>query len=77
MPPLARRYLRTAIAFLVLGVLTGLHMSSARHLSAGGFHASYIVAHTHVVLIGFVVMAVMALCLWKLPAAKPRVAGSR
>ena len=64
---LVRLYLRTAIAFLILGVLTGLHMSSARHLGAGGFHGPYIVAHAHVILIGFMLMLVMGVCLWKLP----------
>lgn len=68
MPKLACLYLRAAIGFLVLGVLTGLHMSSAKNLGAGGFHWGYLVAHAHLLLIGFVLMAIMGACVWLLPA---------
>lgn len=68
MPPLAARYLRTALAFLVLGVLTGLHMATAHHFGLGEMHPYYVPAHTHVLLIGFLLMALMGVALWKLPA---------
>jgi len=74
MPPLARRYLRTAIAFAILGVMTGMHMSSALHLKAGEMHRYYLSAHAHVMLVGFSLMVAMSVALWKLPEAP---AGSR
>jgi len=69
MPPLARRFLKTAIAFGILGILTGMHMSSAEHLGAGDMHRFYITAHTHIMLIGFSLMVGMGIGLWKLPEA--------
>ena len=77
MPPIPRRaryFLKTAIWFLVLGVLTGLHMSSAKHLDAGGMHWPYVVAHTHLILIGFFLMGTMGSAIWLLPSPPP---GSR
>ncbi|MDP6540552.1 MAG: hypothetical protein QF903_09315 [Planctomycetota bacterium] len=69
MPPLVRRYLRTSLGALVLGVLTGLHMSSAKYLGAGTTHWPYVVAHTHLLLIGFVLLGSMGIAIWKLPPA--------
>lgn len=74
MPALARRYLKTAILLGVLGILTGMHMSSAVHLGAGAMHRYYTSAHTHLMLVGFSLMVGMGVALWKLP--EPR-AGSR
>jgi heme/copper-type cytochrome/quinol oxidase subunit 1 len=69
MPPLARRFLKTAFLFGALGIMTGMHISSALHLQAGDTHRYYISAHTHLVLVGFVLMMCMAGLLWKLPPA--------
>jgi hypothetical protein len=69
MPPLVRRYVRTALGALVLGVLTGLHMSSAKYLGAGTTHWPYVVAHTHLLLIGFFLIGSMGIAIWKLPPA--------
>jgi hypothetical protein len=69
MPPLARRYLKTSLFFGGLGILTGMHMSSALHLQAGSNHRWYMTAHTHMMLVGFMLMMFMAALLWKLPQA--------
>lgn len=69
MPRLARWFLKTAFAFGILGVLTGMHMSSAQHLSAGFMHRWYVSAHTHMMLVGFALMASNSLALCLLPAA--------
>ncbi len=69
MPPLARLYLKTAFAFGILGVLTGMHMSSALHMQAGNMHRWYISAHTHVMLVGFALLAANSLALCLLPSA--------
>lgn len=71
MPPLARRYFKTAVAFGVLGILTGMHMSSAQHLGAGDMHRFYVSAHTHVMLVGFSLMVGYGVALWKLPEPRP------
>lgn len=79
MPPLARRYLKTAIVFTILSVLTGIHMSSAVHLGSGVMHRWYVSAHTHLVLVGGLVFAVCGVALWKLPPAereRPRLDGA-
>lgn len=67
MPALARRFLKTAIAFAVLGIMTGMHMSTAQHLGAGDMHRYYVPAHTHIMLVGFLMMVGMGVALWKLP----------
>lgn len=72
MPTLARRCFRTSVLFLVLGVLTGLHMSSAVHLGAGEMHSDYLPAHTHVLLVGFLLLAFAGAALWKLPRGTER-----
>ncbi|MFT7484947.1 MAG: heme/copper-type cytochrome/quinol oxidase subunit 1 [Candidatus Paceibacteria bacterium] len=69
MPPLARRYLKTAFAFGILGVLTGMHMSSALHLQLGSMHRWYLSAHTHIMLVGFAMLAANSLALCLLPEA--------
>ena len=75
MHPLARRCLRTSLVFLVLGVATGLHMSSAMHLGAGVMHSYYVPAHTHVLLVGFLLLALAGAALWRLPEREPRREG--
>lgn len=67
MPPLAVRFLKTALLFLALGVLTGLHMATAHHFDMGRMHAYYLSAHTHVLLVGFLLMTLTGAALWKLP----------
>ncbi|MFT7667576.1 MAG: heme/copper-type cytochrome/quinol oxidase subunit 1 [Planctomycetota bacterium] len=74
MPPLARRFLKTAIAMGILAVLTGMHMASALHLGHGQMHRYYASAHTHLMLVGSAMMVCMGLAIWKLPQAP---AGSR
>lgn len=67
MPPLVRRYVKTSIAFLVLGLLIGLHMGAASYLGAGTLRHGYVVAHTHLLLIGFLIMLIMGISLWMFP----------
>lgn len=67
MHSLVRRYLKTAIGFLGVGLLLGAWMMIRRELS-GVFPSQYIVsAHTHAVFVGFVMMMILGVALWLFP----------
>lgn len=68
-PSLAARYFKAGLLYLALGVMTGLHMAMAHHFEMGQMHPYYIPAHTHVLLIGFLLMTLMGAAVWKLPPA--------
>jgi heme/copper-type cytochrome/quinol oxidase subunit 1 len=67
MPPLARRYLKTAIAFLLFGVGLGLHMLAQRELAGVWPTPWWTSAHTHAILVGFVMMMILGVALWMFP----------
>jgi riboflavin transporter FmnP len=63
---LVRLYLRTAFAFLALGLLTGLWLEF--QLTTGGtISHGMIVAHVHLLLVGFLVMMILGTALWLFP----------
>jgi cbb3-type cytochrome oxidase subunit 1 len=64
---LVRRYIKTAIAFLLLGLAIGGWMISRRELG-GVAPGPYVVsAHTHALFVGFVMMMIMGVALWLFP----------
>ncbi|HEY6088632.1 MAG TPA: cbb3-type cytochrome c oxidase subunit I [Gemmatimonadaceae bacterium] len=64
---LVRRYLKTAIAFLAVGLLLGVWMIARREL-VGAAPSSYLTsAHTHALFVGFVMMMIMGVALWLFP----------
>lgn len=68
MPPLVRRYLRTAIAFLAAGLVIGAWMLAAREF--GLFLPLRIMSvHTHLLLVGFVMFMISGVALWMFPRA--------
>lgn len=67
MPPLVRRYIKTAIVYLVFGLLLGLHIGAAEYCGWGSLRQPYVVAHTHVLLLGFLLMLIMGVALWMFP----------
>lgn len=70
MNPLVRRFLRSAIFFLAIGLLLGLWMLYAREF--GSLLPPRIrSAHTHVLLVGFVMLMITGVALWMFP--RPRV----
>jgi hypothetical protein len=71
MSGIALRYLRASFCFLVYGILIGLHLSAALHLGRGGYGLGYVSAHTHVEMIGFLLMGIAGVALWKLPEPAP------
>jgi len=66
MGPLPRRYLRTAIVFLATGLALGLWMMAAREFGLP-VPARALSAHTHAVLVGFVMMMIGGVALWMFP----------
>ena len=64
---LVRRYIKTAIGFLAFGLLSGGWLLVRRELS-GSFATRYEVsAHTHAILVGFVMMMILGVALWLFP----------
>ena len=67
MHSLVRRYLKTGIAFLAIGLALGLWMMAERELFER-FPSRYLVsAHTHAILVGFVMMMILGVALWLFP----------
>ena len=59
MHSLVRRYLKTGIGFLALGLGLGLWMMAHRELRQR-FRSPYLVsAHTHAIFVGFVMMMIL------------------
>lgn len=70
MNPLVRRYLRTAIFFLVIGLGIGVWMIYAREFAAPQ-PARIRSAHTHALLVGFVMLMITGVALWMFPRPRP------
>jgi len=67
MHSLVRRYLKTGIAFLALGLALGVWMMVEREMWQR-FPSRYVVsAHTHALLVGFVMMMILGVALWLFP----------
>ena len=83
MTSLVRRYLKTAVGFLALGLALGVWMLAERELR-GRFAAPLLVsAHTHAILVGFVMLMILGVALWLFPRPEkgderysPRLAGA-
>src|SRR5262245_9716394 len=67
MPPLVRRFLKTAIVFLFVGIALGLYMLARRELAGAWATPWWISAHTHAILVGFVMMMIAGVALWMFP----------
>ena len=83
MSPLVRRFLKTAIGFLMLGIGLGVLMLIRRELLGIWPTPWWTSAHTHAILVGFVMMMILGVALWMFPRpAKddthfdPRLAGA-
>jgi heme/copper-type cytochrome/quinol oxidase subunit 1 len=66
---LVRRFIKTAIGFLIIGLLLGSYLMVRRELF-GEFPSPYLrSAHVHVVGIGFVMFLILGVALWLFPRA--------
>ncbi|TFG52827.1 MAG: hypothetical protein E4H37_04905 [Gemmatimonadales bacterium] len=62
-----RRYIKTGVAFLAAGLLSGLYMVVRREVT-GRWPSPYLVAaHTHVLLVGFMMFMILGVALWIFP----------
>jgi heme/copper-type cytochrome/quinol oxidase subunit 1 len=67
MHSLVRRYVKTAILFLIVGIVIGVWLLIRRELS-GVFATPYETsAHTHALLVGFVMEMILGVALWLFP----------
>ena len=69
MHTLVRRYIKTGIAFLALGIALGLWMLVRRELFGVWPHPYLVSAHAHAVLVGFVMFLILGVGLWLFPRA--------
>lgn len=67
MHSLVRRYLKTAIAFLAVGLALGGWMILRRELTPGYISPYLVSAHTHAIFVGFVMMMIQGVSLWLFP----------
>lgn len=66
---LVRRFIKTGIIFLGAGLLLGIFMIVRRELFAIWPHPYLVSAHTHAVLVGFVMFLILGVGLWLFPRA--------
>ena len=64
---LVRRYIKTAIAFLFVGLALGGWMLVRRELWQRYPTPYEVSAHTHAILVGFVMMMILGVALWLFP----------
>lgn len=70
MHSLVRRYIKTAIAFLVLGLAIGTRILIRREILLRPPDLYEVSAHTHAILVGFVMMMILGVALWLFPRAE-------
>lgn len=69
MPPLVRRYIKTSLVFLLVGLLLGGYLTAAEFLMGRYPPRLFITAHVHLLLVGFMLMIVMGVATWMFPRA--------
>jgi heme/copper-type cytochrome/quinol oxidase subunit 1 len=65
--PLVRRYIKTSFVFLLAGLLLGSYMIWAEFVAVHYPPRLFITAHTHLLLVGFMLMLVMGVATWMFP----------
>lgn len=70
---IVRYYVKAAIFFLIFGLLLGVYISYRIYILNLGVPQSLITAHTHLILVGFVMMLIMGVALWLFPRPREKV----
>jgi len=71
-PREVRLFVRTALACLLLSVVLGAGMVAARHLLGWTVPRALVVVHTHLVLVGGVILMILGVALWMFPLDRKR-----
>lgn len=66
---LVRRFIKTAIGFLGLGLVIGVYLLVGRELGGRWPHPHLVSAHAHAVFSGFVMFLILGVALWLFPRA--------
>jgi len=75
MHTLVRRYIKTAIGFLAVGLAIGGWLIVRRDLGGRPAAEYEVSAHTHAIFVGFVMMMILGVALWLFP--RPEKADTR
>jgi heme/copper-type cytochrome/quinol oxidase subunit 1 len=67
MHSIVRRFLKTAIVFLVAGLTLGVWLLVRRETGGAPSSTRELSAHTHALLVGFVMMVIAGVALWIFP----------
>lgn len=67
MNALVRRFIKTAVMFLAIGLLTGIYLLVRRELFGIWPQPYEVSAHTHAVFVGFVMFMILGVALWLFP----------
>ncbi len=67
MTSLVRRFLKTAVVFLAVGLAIGGWMLAERELHHRATSPYVTSAHTHAILVGFVMMMILGVAQWMFP----------
>lgn len=67
MTSLVRRFLKTGIGFLAIGLALGGWMLARRELAGVYPSPSLVDAHAHAILVGFVMLMILGVALWMFP----------
>ena len=66
---MVRRFIKTGIGFLAIGIVLGAYMLIQRELAGQWPHPYLVSAHAHAVLVGFVMFLILGVALWLFPRA--------
>ncbi len=66
---LVRRFIKTGVGFLAVGLVLGFWLVVQRELMGAYPHPNLVSAHAHAVLIGFVMFLILGVALWLFPRA--------
>jgi heme/copper-type cytochrome/quinol oxidase subunit 1 len=66
---LVRRFIKTGVFFLFAGLILGTWMLVRREIMGIWPHPHLVSAHTHAVLVGFVMFLIFGVALWLFPRA--------
>jgi hypothetical protein len=77
MPSEVRLFVRTSLACFTLAVLLGAGMVAARHLAGWTVPWSLVVVHTHVALVGGMLLMIVGVAFWMFPLDRARFPETR